>query len=130
MKCFFKFSTILFIILFVGCSSKYPANTNVVVINNSPTDLISLIHTTYDSAGSTITNSGGATYADNSLIKPGDEFTFSFESNYFSVGVTDTNQVSHESQQFHINFSQEKNLPIKISATLSPSGVWSFKRIN
>ena len=69
-------------------------------------------------------------YADGSLIKPNESLGLNIESDFFKVSLTDKNGIEHESNQFNIDFANEVNIPIKISASLDSLGNWIFTRIN
>lgn len=119
-------STILLLILstfFTGCSiyksSDKTNNYNLIVINNSKEGINSFGYKEKNS-------SGGATYADNSLIKSGDNMKFLMMSNEFSVSVTDKNNNTFNSQMFNVDFTDKEKIYI-VSVEKNEDGIWEFK---
>lgn len=119
-------STILLLvvsILFIGCSSCKNRDKvrryNVIVFNNCKEPIKKFSYKTNNS-------SGGASYADNSLIKYGDNMKLLIMSNDFVLSVTDKNNNTFNSQQFNIDVTNKEKI-YTVSVEKTENGIWEFK---
>lgn len=112
-------------ILFIGCTSFQGGSKsrryNLMVINNSKEGLQILGYKERNS-------SGGAAYADNSLIKSGDDMKFLLMNNEFSLSVTDKNNNTFDSQKFNVDFNDKTKI-YKVSVEKNEADKWEFKLI-
>ena len=127
-----KFRVLKSIILFLlismfinGCYNNQKITNkreyNLIVINNSKEDIKSYEYKSNNS-------SGGASYADNSYIKPGDKFNFFISGNEFQLSIIDKNNRTFSSENFNANFNNKNNI-YKISIDKNEAGEWNFKLI-
>lgn len=119
-------STILLLVVsifFIGCSSCKSRDKvreyNVIVFNNCKEPIKNFGYKTNNS-------SGGASYADSSLIKYGDNMKLLIMSNDFVLSVTDKNNNTFNSQQFNIDLTNKEKI-YKVSVEKTENGIWEFK---
>ena len=100
----------------IGCSSTSEPY-NIIVTNNCGEGLENIGY--YEN-----NNSGSILNADNSLIKDGEDIEMYIDTNPFILSVTDENGKEFKSQEFDLNFENDK--VFNISVEFSSSGEMEF----